>query len=51
MIMPGYARYLKECGSLDFDDLLIQGVQLFKKCPKVMDKYSHTLVDEFQVLG
>ncbi|UCH43869.1 MAG: UvrD-helicase domain-containing protein [Dehalococcoidales bacterium] len=47
-----YQQLLKESNSLDFDDLLMKTVQLFRKNPKVLSRYQsrywHLLVDEFQ---
>jgi DNA helicase-2/ATP-dependent DNA helicase PcrA len=43
---------LKEIGALDFDDLLIKTVELFKSAPEVLTKWQKTLthifVDEWQ---
>jgi DNA helicase II / ATP-dependent DNA helicase PcrA len=44
-----YGRYqqtLAENNSLDFDDLLLYGVQLFGENPKVSEWCKHVLVDE-----
>ncbi len=50
-----YRRYQELLGvnrALDFDDLLMTAVQLFRGCPDVLeryqDRYLHLLVDEFQ---
>jgi len=50
-----YQRYdelLGESKALDFDDLLMRTVQLFRQHPEVLEKYQkryhHILVDEFQ---
>ncbi|HEX9014964.1 MAG TPA: UvrD-helicase domain-containing protein [Chloroflexota bacterium] len=50
-----YRRYqdlLAENGALDFDDLLMSTVELFRTCPDVLERYQeryvHLLVDEFQ---
>lgn len=50
-----YTRYdeeLKKCNCLDFDDLLLKTVELFEKCPDVLEKYQRRFryinVDEFQ---
>ena len=47
-----YERRLAESNALDFDDLLSKTVELFTKCPDVLDFYSrrfeYILVDEFQ---
>ena len=47
-----YQQLLKESNALDFDDLLMTTVQLFRKSPEVLSRYQsryqHVLVDEFQ---
>ncbi len=50
-----YERYqslLTESNALDFDDLLMKAVQLFRSRPEILAKYQerllHILVDEFQ---
>ena len=47
-----YERYLVENNLLDFDDLIIKTIELFKKNPKVLERYQnkfqYILVDEFQ---
>ena len=47
-----YQQLLTQSNALDFDDLLMKTVQLFKDSPKILSKYqanySHILVDEFQ---
>ncbi|MDJ0770062.1 MAG: 3'-5' exonuclease [Ilumatobacter sp.] len=50
-----YAEYqtrLKKAGAMDFDDLLLKVVELFREHPDVLDHYRrrfrHILVDEFQ---
>lgn len=50
-----YARYeelRKTAGALDFDDLLLEVVRLFKEAPKVREKwrtsFKHILIDEYQ---
>ena len=50
-----YQRYhnlLGESKALDFDDLLMKAVYLFRHCPEVLSKYQqryyHVLIDEFQ---
>ena len=50
--MQLYAEYetaLRESNSLDFDDLLVFGLRLFREVPKVLESCRHILVDEFQV--
>lgn len=47
-----YAEYeeaLRESNSLDFDDLLVFGLRLFRSAPRVLESCFHILVDEFQV--
>lgn len=50
-----YARYqeeLKKCSALDFSDLIMRCVLLFKENPQTLDKYRdrflHLMVDEYQ---
>ena len=47
-----YEKMLKEIGALDFDDLLIKTVKLFKDVPEVLEKWQRTLthifIDEWQ---
>lgn len=47
-----YEKALKEMGALDFDDLLIKTVELFKKNPDILKKWqirlTHIFVDEWQ---
>lgn len=50
-----YVRYqdeLRRSNALDFDDLIMLSVRLFRENPKLLDKYqdkfSYVLVDEFQ---
>jgi DNA helicase-2/ATP-dependent DNA helicase PcrA len=47
-----YQRRLREANAMDFDDLLLVAVQLFRKHPDVLAHYQqrfrHVLVDEFQ---
>ncbi|KAH9838601.1 P-loop containing nucleoside triphosphate hydrolase protein [Rhodofomes roseus] len=43
-----YERTLRSSNSLDFDDLLLFGVRLFKRNPAVGEWCQHVLVDEFQ---
>jgi DNA helicase-2/ATP-dependent DNA helicase PcrA len=47
-----YQQLLEESSALDFDDLLMKAVQLFRNSPKTLAKYQsrylHILVDEFQ---
>ncbi len=47
-----YQKRLQESNALDFDDLLMKTVLLFRQHPEVLEKYqsryTHLLVDEFQ---
>ena len=47
-----YQRRLDECSALDFDDLLVRTVVLFRDHPPVLaeyqDRFRHILVDEYQ---
>ncbi len=47
-----YQKLLKENNALDFDDLLLKTVELFKKNPQILEKYQnkfkYILVDEYQ---
>ena len=47
-----YQQLLAESNALDFDDLLMKTVQLFRNSPETLSKYQsrylHILVDEFQ---
>ena len=51
-IYAEYQRILKKSNALDFDDLIMKTVELFKKCPEVLDMYQERLryimVDEYQ---
>mgnify|MGYP001605517332 FL=1 len=51
-VFERYETYLKEANALDFDDLLMLAVELFKKLPEVLEKYQdqfrYILVDEYQ---
>lgn len=47
-----YQKLLKENYALDFDDLILKTVELFKKNPNILEKYQnkfeYILVDEYQ---
>ncbi len=47
-----YEKTLKDSNALDFDDLILKTVQLFKTCPDVLEyyqnKFRYILVDEYQ---
>ena len=47
-----YQNALKKNNALDFDDLIVKTVELFKSCPDVLDSYQerfqYIMVDEYQ---
>lgn len=47
-----YQRVLKSNNALDFDDLLLKTVELFKACPEVLggyqERFKYIMVDEYQ---
>lgn len=47
-----YQEELHKNNALDFDDLLLKTVELFKKCPEVLEQYQekfrYIMVDEYQ---
>ena len=47
-----YQRRLQEASAVDFDDLLVLAVRLFREHPEALERYRkrfrHVLVDEFQ---
>lgn len=47
-----YQKHLLEADAMDFDDLLLNTVKLFNKCPDVLnyyqDKFHYVMVDEYQ---
>lgn len=51
-VYPAYQSILLDSNALDFDDLLLQTVLMFREHPEVLQKYQHQypfiLVDEFQ---
>lgn len=51
-IYLSYQKALKEADALDFDDLIMETVRLFKKSPEILEKYQnkwrYILVDEYQ---
>ncbi len=51
-IFPIYQKLLREADAVDFDDLLLLAIELFKKHPQVLEKYQdqfeYILVDEYQ---
>ncbi len=52
LVYEQYNKLLKENNSVDFDDLLLKPVEIFKKFPEVLEKYQnrfeYILVDEYQ---
>ncbi len=52
LIYEKYIKLLKENNSVDFDDLLLKPVEMFKKNPEILEKYQerfqYILVDEYQ---
>ncbi len=51
-VYQSYQQFLSESKALDFDDLLMKTVYLFRQRPEVLSKYQsrylHVLIDEFQ---
>ena len=51
-VYTAYQQQLKENNALDFDDLLVKTLELFKNCPNVLKNYQHRFryihIDEFQ---
>ncbi|HYG83531.1 MAG TPA: UvrD-helicase domain-containing protein [Verrucomicrobiae bacterium] len=51
-IFPRYERLRKEAAALDFDDLLVETVRLFREVPEIRQKwqtnFKHILIDEYQ---
>lgn len=47
-----YQRRLEDSDAMDFDDLIVNTVRLFHKCPEVLefyqDKFRYIMVDEYQ---
>lgn len=47
-----YQRRLEDADAMDFDDLIVNTVKLFRKCPDVLEYYqnrfSYIMVDEYQ---
>lgn len=47
-----YQETLKKNNALDFDDIIVKTVELFKNCPEVLDTYQerfrYIMVDEYQ---
>ena len=51
-IYRAYQEQLRKNNALDFDDLLVKTVELFRNCPEVLDYYQerflYIMVDEYQ---
>jgi len=51
-VYESYQQLLEESNALDFDDLLMKAVRLFRQSPQILSRYQsrylHLLVDEFQ---
>ena len=51
-VFAHYQRRLAAAAAMDFDDLLLRTVELFRTCPEVLERwrqrFSHVLVDEYQ---
>ena len=51
-VFSTYQRRLASAGAMDFDDLLLRTVELFRNNPEVLERwrqrFSHVLVDEYQ---
>lgn len=47
-----YQETLKKSNALDFDDIIVKAVELFKNCPEVLNSYQerfkYIMVDEYQ---
>ena len=52
LVYEEYQKRLKTFNAMDFDDLLLKPLELFKRQPDVLERYqyrfSHILVDEYQ---
>ncbi|OGJ66301.1 hypothetical protein A3A67_01100 [Candidatus Peribacteria bacterium RIFCSPLOWO2_01_FULL_51_18] len=51
-VYSAYQQELKTADALDFDDLILETIRLFKECPKILERYQMTWrylhVDEYQ---
>ncbi len=51
-IYPEYQKRLRKNVALDFDDLIVETVNLFEQLPQILDKYqtlfAYILIDEYQ---
>jgi len=47
-----YQKVLKKNNAMDFDDLIVKTVELFKSCPEILEQYQnrfrYIMVDEYQ---
>lgn len=50
-LYEAYEAALKRINALDFDDLLLYGVELFHASPRILSSCRHILVDELYVHG
>ncbi|KWU42477.1 UvrD/REP type DNA helicase [Rhodotorula sp. JG-1b] len=48
VVYEAYEEALSNNNALDFDDLLVRGLQLFRDHPRVVAKIKSVLIDEFQ---
>ena len=52
MVYREYQETLQKNNALDFDDLIVRTVELFKSCPEILDSYQerfrYIMVDEYQ---
>lgn len=48
LVYKAFTAYLRKNNALDFDDLLLYGVKLFRENARVTANMRHVLVDEFQ---
>ncbi len=52
LVYREYQSRLRAANAMDFDDLLVQVVELFRTCPEVLahyqNRFKHLLVDEYQ---
>lgn len=51
-VYPLYQTILRDAGALDFDDLILRTVQMFREYPEILTKYQqqfrYIMVDEYQ---
>src|SRR5205807_10297674 len=51
-VYAGYQRRLRAAGALDFDDIIMETVRLFREHPEVLEHYqerfAYVLIDEYQ---